>query len=156
MTKRSLRAALALGLVLLAFAPLSWAKTTKPVIAVFYFETDGARSYVGPVVARYLMSALTFLGKYKVIEPEKIDKIMEGSKIGEGETLSTGEAAKMGKRLGAAIACRGKVSKSGEQYTITVDFISTANAAVVTSKSANVTGEANLSKGVDRIVGLTD
>ena len=156
MTKRFFRATLALCFLTLALAPLSWAKTTKPVIAVFHFETQGARSYVGPVVAKYLMSALAYLGKYKVVEPEKIDKVMEGSDIGEGDPVSTADAVKLGKKLGAVIACRGKVTKNGEKYTVTVDFISTANGAVVTSKSANVTGEANLSKGIDRIVGLTD
>ncbi|HUU56854.1 MAG TPA: hypothetical protein VMW93_05885 [bacterium] len=156
MTKRFFRATLTVCFLTLTLAPLSWAKTTKPVIAVFYFETQGARSYVGPVVAKYLMSALAYLGKYKVVEPEKIDKVMEGSEIGEGDPVSTADAVKLGKRLGAVIACRGKVAKSGEKYTVTVDFISTANGAVVTSKSANVTGEANLSKGIDRIVGLTD
>lgn len=156
MTKRFFRAALILCLLTLALGPLSWAKTTKPVIAVLHFETEGARSYVGPVCAKYLMSALAYLGKYKVVAPEKIDKVMEGSDIGEGEAVSTADAVSLGKKLGAVIACRGKVAKSGEKYTITVDFISTANGAVVTSKSAKVTGEANLSKGIDRIVGLTD
>jgi hypothetical protein len=101
------------------------------------------------------MTALAYLGKYKVIEPEKIDKVLEGSGIDDGEAIPTGEAAKMGKKLGAIVACRGKVTKSGNKYTITVDFISTANASVITSNSANVTGEANISKGIDRIVGLT-
>jgi TolB-like protein len=156
MTKRFLRAAAVLCLLTLAFAPLAGAKTTKPVIAVLHFEAEGARSYVGPVVAKYLMSALTYLGKYKVVAPEKIDKVMEGSGIGEGEAISTADAVSLGKKLGAVIACRGKVAKNGDKYTVTVDFISTANGAVVTSKSANVTGEANLSKGIDRIVGLTD
>jgi len=156
MKKGFFRAVLTLGLLTMALAPLSWAKTTKPVIAVFHFETEGARSYVGPVCAKYLMSALAYLGKYKVVAPEKIEKVMEGSDISEGEAVSTADAVALGKKLGAVIACRGKVAKSGEKYTVTVDFISTANGAVVTSKSANVTGEANLSKGIDRIVGLTD
>lgn len=143
-------------LALALFYPLpSLAKSTKPVVAVFNFETVGANEYVGPVTARYLMTALAYLGKYKVIEPEKIDKVLEGSGIDDGEAIPTGEAANMGKKLGAMVACRGKVTKSGNKYTITVDFISTANASVITSNSANVTGEANISKGIDRIVGLT-
>jgi hypothetical protein len=138
------------------FCPLpSLAKSTKPVIAVFNFGTEGANSYLGPVTAQYLMAALAYLGKYKVIEPGKIDKLLEGHGIAEGEVIPTGEAAKLGKKIGAMVACRGKVTKKGNKYTITVDFISTANAAVITSNSANVTGEANLSKGIDRIVGLT-
>jgi hypothetical protein len=156
MTKRIFRAASVLCLLVLVCAPLASAKTTKPVIAVFYFETQGARSYVGPVVAKYLMAALAYLGKYSVVEPEKIDKVMEGSEIAEGDAISTADAVKLGKKLGAIIACRGKVTENGEKYTVTVDFISTANGAVISSKSANVTGEANLSKGIDRIVGLTD
>ena len=143
-------------LALAVFYPLpSLAKSTKPVVAVFHFETAGANEYVGPVTAEYLMSALAYLGKYKVIEPAKIKKLMEGSGIGDGEAIPTAEAANMGKKLGAMVACRGKVTKSGNKYTITVDFISTANASVITSNSANVTGEANISKGIDRIVGLT-
>jgi TolB-like protein len=138
------------------FCPLvSQAKTTKPVIAVFYFETANANDYLGPVTARYLMTALAYLGKYKVIEPEKIEKVLEGAGIGDGEAIETTTAATLGKKLGAMVACRGKVTKQGNKYTITVDFISTANASVITSNSANVTGEANLSKGVDHIVGLT-
>lgn len=156
MTKRLFPLALTLCLLTAGLSPLAWGKTTKPVIAVLHFETVGARSYVGPVVAKYMMSALAYLGKYSVVAPEKIDKVMEGSDIGEGEAVSTADAVSLGKKLGAVIACRGKVAKSGEKYTVTVDFISTANGAVVTSKSANVTGEANLSKAIDRIVGLTD
>ena len=156
MTKRLFLLTLTLCLLTACLPPLAWGKTTKPVIAVLHFETEGARSYVGPVVAKYMMSALAYLGKYSVVAPEKIDKVMEGSDIGEGEAVSTADAVSLGKKLGAVIACRGKVAKSGEKYTVTVDFISTANGAVVTSKSANVTGEANLSKAIDRIVGLTD
>jgi hypothetical protein len=139
--------------------PAALAKTNKPVVAVFYFETGGgARSYLGPVVANYMMSALAYIGKYKVIAPEKVAKVMEGSGIEEGETLATADAVAMAKKLGAVVACRGKVTKaaSGNKYTVTVDFISTASGAVISSKSSNATGEANLSKAVDRIVGLTE
>ncbi len=135
--------------------PISQAKTAKPVIAVFYFETVSANKYLGPVTARYLMTALAYLGKYKVIEEGKIKKVLEGADFGEGDAIDTTTAATLGKKLGAMVACRGKVTKSGNKYTVSVDFISTANAAIITSNSANVTGEANLSKGVDRIVGLT-
>jgi TolB-like protein len=145
-------ALLALALLL----PLaSLAKSDKPVIAVFHFETAGASDYLGPVSAQFMMAALAYLGKYKVIEPEKIEKLLEGSGVADGEAIATEKAAEMGKKLGAMVACRGKVSKSGNKYTITVDFISTANATVIGSNSANVTGEANISKGIDRIVGLT-
>jgi TolB-like protein len=136
-------------------APWAAAKSNKPVIAVFHFETSGANSYLGPVVANYLMSALAYLGKYKVIEPEKVAKVMEGEGIDEGEAVSTADAVAMGKKLGAIVACRGKIAKSGNSFTVTVDFISTANSAVISSKSSKVTGEANLSKGIDTIVGLT-
>jgi hypothetical protein len=80
---------------------------------------------------------------------------MEGEGIDEGAAVSTADAVAMGKKLGAIVACRGKVAKSGNSYTVTVDFISTANSAVISSKSTKVTGEANLSKGIDTIVGLT-
>ncbi|GEM_PF-1314985 len=156
MPKRSRQVLLLLCVLFLIYAPPAPAKTAKPVIAVFNFETESANDYLGPVVARYLITALAYLGKYKVVEPEKIEKILEGSDIGEGEPISTATAATLGKKLGAMVACRGKVSKNGDKYTITVDFISTANGAVITSNSANVTGEANLSKGIDHIVGLTD
>ena len=155
MAKHAFRALMLLGTLTLICAPLSHAETDKPVIAVFHFETQGAGSYVGPVVARYLMTAFAYLGKYKVVDPPKIVKIMEGWNIGEGEPVSVADAAAMGKSVGAMIACRGKVTKNNDNYTITVEFISTANGAVVNSQSINVTGEANLSKGVDRIVGLT-
>jgi len=38
---------------------------------------------------------------------------------------------------------------------VTVDFVSTVNGAIITTKSAKVTGEENLSKAIDRIVGVT-
>ena len=156
MPGRSCRVLWFLCALSVVFALSSPAKTAKPVIAVFNFEIESASDYLAPVVARYLMTALAYLGKYKVVEPEKIEKILEGSDIGQGEPISTATAAALGKKLGAMVACRGKVTKNGNKYTITVDFISTANGAVITSKSANVTGEANLSKGIDSIVGLTD
>ncbi len=155
MTKTVSRILLALLAFAAIFPPASVAKSTKPVVAVFYFEADGVSDYVGTAVAGYLMTALAFLGKYKVVDPEKIDKISEGSDIGKGKPIPTETAAALGKKLGAIVACRGKVTKRGDKYTITVDFISTANGTVITSNSANVTGEANLSKGIDRIVGLT-
>jgi len=159
MAHRIIRIALTAVIFAVIVAPAASAKTDKPVVAVFYFETaGGARSYLGPVVANYLITALAYLNKYKVIDPEKVAKVMEGSGVEEGEALATADAVAMAKKLGAVVACRGKVTKSsgGDKYTVTVDFISTANATVISSKSANATGEANLSKAVDRIVGLTE
>jgi hypothetical protein len=155
MGKRLFRMLLLVSIVAVICPPPSLAKSTKPVVAVFNFEADGVSGYVGAAVAGYLTTALAYLGRYKVVDPEKINKISEGSDIHEGDAIATEKAAALGKKLGAIVACRGKVTKKGNKYTITVDFISTANAAVITSSSANVTGEANLSKGIDRIVGLT-
>jgi TolB-like protein len=155
MVKTVLRIFLLLSTFAAVCPPASLAKSAKPVVAVFYFEADGASDYVGETVAGYLMTALAYLGKYKVVDPEKIKKISEGSDLSRGEALSTEKAAALGKKLGAIVACRGRVTKKGNKYTITVDCISTANGAVITSNSANVSGEANLSKGIDRIVGLT-
>ncbi|UCH77773.1 MAG: hypothetical protein JSU81_08590 [Candidatus Coatesbacteria bacterium] len=158
MTPRIFRTLLVALIFTVLCVPAAQAKSAKHVVAVFYFETEGgARSYLGPVVANYMMTALAYIGKYKVVDPEKVAKVMEGSGIEEGETLPTADAVAMAKKLGAVVACRGKVTKakSGDKYTVTVDFISTATGGVISSTSANATGEANLSKAVDRIVGLT-
>lgn len=155
MAKYVFRILWVLSALALFYPSATQAKSAKPVIAVFNFETVSANDYLGPVTARYLMTALAYLGKYKVIEEVKIKKVLEGAGIGKGDAIDTTMAVTLGKKLGAMVACRGKVTKKGNKYTITVDFISTANAAVIASNSANVTGEANISKGVDRIVGLT-
>lgn len=145
----------AIVLVAGALAPAAFSATTKPVIAVLNFETEGAKVYWSSVMARYLMTAVAYMGEYKVVGPEKVAKIMEGSGIAEGGAVSTADAVKLAKQLGAAAACRGKLVKAGDQYTVTVDFISTVNGAIIATKSAKVTGEENLSKAIDRIVGLT-
>jgi len=152
--RRGLLIIIAAAVLAGAWAPVH-AATTKPVIAVLYFETDNCKAYWGPVVARYLMTAIAYMGEYKAVSSDKIDKIMEGSGIKEGGAMTTAEAAGLGKKVGAVVATRGKVSKAGEQYTVTVDFVSTVNGAIITTKSAKVTGEENLSKAIDRIVGLT-
>jgi len=141
----------------LLFAPNgAAAATTKPVVAVLHFETEEAKPYWGKVVAGYLASAIAYMGEYKPVAPEKIAKVLEGGGVKEGAPISAAEAAAFGKKVGAVIACRGKVAKAGNQYTVTVDFVNTATGAIITTKSAQVTGEENLSKAVDRIVGLTE
>jgi TolB-like protein len=149
---------LVLGMVALAAtvcAPIANAASTRPVVAVLYFETEGCKSYLAAVTARYLMTAVAYKGTYEVVTPEKIDKIMEGSGVADGGAISSADAIKLGKKLGAAIVCRGKVSREGEQFTVTVDFLSTATGTVVSTKSSKVTGEANISKAIDTIIGLT-
>lgn len=142
-------------LALIMSAPVARAASTRPVVAVLYFETEGCKSYLASVTARYLMTAVAYKGTYEVVAPEKIDKIMEGSGVAEGGAISAAEAIKMGKQVGAAVICRGKVSREGDKYTVTVDFIYTATGAVASTKSAQVTGEANISKAIDSIIGLT-
>lgn len=130
--------------------------TTKPVVAVLHFETENTKSYWGKVVAGYLASALAYIGEYKPVAPEKVAKVLEGGGVKEGASISVNEAVAFGKKVGANAVCRGKVSKSGEEYTITVEFINVATGGIITTKSTKVVGEENLSKGIDRIVGLTD
>jgi TolB-like protein len=155
MSKKIIGLALAFAAVAAITAGPASAKTDKQVIAVLYFQTEGANSYLGPVVGKYMMAALTYLGKYKVVEPEKVEKIAEGYNLKEGAAVSNEDALGMAKKLGATVACKGKVTKSGGTYTVTAEFIHVATGAVVTTKSAKVNSEADLSKAVDRIVGLT-
>jgi TolB-like protein len=142
---------LAAGLV----GATAYAAAAKPTVAVLHFETVGCKPYLSAVTARYLMTAIAYMGQYDVIAPEKVEKAMEGSGVAEGNALSAADALKTGKQLGAAVVCRGKVAKEGDSYVVTVDFISTVTGGVLTTKSAKVTGEANISKAIDTIVGLT-
>lgn len=146
----------AAALMLISLAAPAGAKSDKPVVAVMYFETVNCKPYLSEVVALYLMTALAYLGQYEVAKPELVAKIMEGAEIKPGGAVSAEEAISMAKKIGASVVCRGKVTAAGDSYTVTVDSFNAVTGQPIKSRSASVTGEVNLSKAIDKIVGLSE
>lgn len=143
--------------LVLTLAVGSFADTKKPTVFVCNFETaGGAQAYHSDSTAKMLMTALTYVGEYKVISEEKQVKLMESIGKKSGEKITTSEAVEAAKKAGAKFAVTGKVTKDGKYYTVSVNIIDTATGTIAETKSSKHKYARAISKSIDEIVGLTE
>lgn len=134
-----------------------YAETKKPTVLVCNFETaGGAKTYLSDSTAKMLMTALTYLGEYKVLSEEKQAKLMESLGKDPGDNVSTSEAVEAAKTAGAVYVVTGKIMKDDNYYTVTVSFIDAATGSVIETRSSKHIYQTNISKSIDDIVGLTE
>lgn len=135
----------------------TYAETKKPTVLVCNFETaGGAKAYLSDSTAKMLMTALTYIGEYKVLSEEKQVKLMESLGKDPGDNISTSEAVEAAKTAGAIYAVTGKIMKDDNYYTVTVNFIDSATGNVLETRSSKHIYQRNISKSIDDIVGLTE
>jgi TolB-like protein len=135
----------------------AFAETKKPTVLVCNFETaDGAKTYLSESTAKMLMTALTYIGEYKVLTEEKQAKLMESIGKKAGSNITKSEAVEAAKTAGAKYVVTGKITKDDKYYTVTVNFIETATGDVKETRSSKHIYQRNISKSIDDIVGLTE
>ncbi|UCE28231.1 MAG: hypothetical protein JSW52_05660 [Candidatus Coatesbacteria bacterium] len=144
-------------LVSLVLATGAVAETKKPTVLVCNFETaGGAKTYLSESTAKMLMTALTYVGDYKVISEDKQIKLMESIGKKAGANISKSEAVGAAETAGSKYVVTGKITKDDKYYTVTVNFIETATGDVKETRSSRHKYQRNISKSIDDIVGLTE
>jgi TolB-like protein len=134
-----------------------FAETKKPTVLVCNFETaGGAKTYLSDSTAKMLMTALTYIGEYKVLSEEKQLKLMESIGNKAGDNVTKTEAVEAANTAGAKYVVTGKITKDDKYYTVTVNFIDVATGDVIETRSSKHIYQRNISKSIDDIVGLTE
>ena len=122
---------LVLGLVWISQSTLSTqtadnSKRMKKRVAVFEFEdkTDHRVRWwtgqsVGHGMADMLVTSLVKSGKYRVIERQEIDRIINEQQLGQSGMVTAQSAAKVGQLLGVEIAIIGSVTEFGSERSDT-------------------------------------
>ncbi|MBD3290437.1 hypothetical protein GF337_16655 [candidate division KSB1 bacterium] len=95
-------------------------KRLKKRVAVFDFEDKSDHRYrwwtgqsVGEGMADMLTTELVKSGKYRVMERQAIDKIMQEQNLGQSGAVTPQSAAKVGQLLGVELAIIGAVTEFG-------------------------------------------
>jgi len=103
-----------------AFSTAPDSKQLKKRIAVFVFEdkTDKThhwwdRKGVGEGLSEMLLTSLVKSGKYRVVERQEMESIMQEQKLGLTGLLTPESAAQAGKLLGVELAVMGAVTEYG-------------------------------------------
>lgn len=144
-------------LVSLVLAAGALAETKKPTVLVCNFETaGGAKTYLSESTTKMLMTALTYVGEYKVISEDKQAKLMESIEKNAGANITKSEAVEAAEIAGAKYAVTGKITKEDKYYTVTVNIIETATGDIMETRSSKHKYQRNISKSIDDIVGLTE
>jgi len=134
----------------------SFAATSKPLCIVADFETSGGASKsLSGSTAEIFMTALAYIGDYKVLSYKKQDKAMESLGKKKGATISSKEALELAAVVEADIVVTGEVVKSDKSYKVSVTFIDTASGDVIKTGSATHKYQSGISKSIDDILGLT-
>jgi len=134
----------------------SLAATKKPLCIVSNFETDGGASKtLSESTARLLMTAITYVGDYKVVSFKKQAKAMESLNKKKGDKISSSAALELAALVEADVVVIGKVSKNGKEYDVSVKFLDGETGDVIKSGSSSRKNRSGISKSIDEILGLT-
>lgn len=151
--KKVLLITFALSLLLNAMA---FAADSKPLCIVANFETSGGASKsLSKSTAQIFMTALAYIGDYKVLSYKKQAKAMESLGKKSGASISKTDALELASVVEADIVVIGEVSKSGKSYEVSVEFIDAATGDVLKTGSATRNYQSGISKSIDEILGLT-
>ncbi len=107
-------------------------------IAIFPFETMGsAGSDLGNIVFDKLITALFNQERFKVIERNQLEKILDEQKLGMTGIIDASTAAKLGKGIGVDAIILGSVSltRSGA-VSVDARAIDTESATIITAQDA--------------------
>lgn len=138
----------------LTFAPaIARAQDTRPVVAVLYFDNNSIgkdrADYdgLGKGIADLLVTDLATSSRMRVVERERVQKLLEEQNLTKTGTIDQGTAVKLGKMLGA-------------QYMVTGGFMSDGRGTMVlTSRAINVetsqiTNPERVQEKTDDVLGL--
>jgi TolB-like protein len=116
----------------------SAARLTNPKIAIVPFSyVDKRKSAGGAMVAERLMTRLVKIGKYKVIERELLENVMQELHFETTGVVDLETTKKLGKVLGVEAIITGSLMDSGEDNV-------EANARVIKTETAEVMATASV------------
>ncbi len=132
-----------------------WAGFQKNKIVVLDFKILGkghADAKVGHVVADHLITALEKDGRFEIVEPELIEKVIKEQQLvfdKKEHLLIITDSAKL---LGAKALISGFVMKYEDVIEVGVRVINVENASIIATKSAKSTAPASLEMLADQLV----
>jgi len=134
----------------------SFAASTKPLCIVANFETSGGASKaLSESTAQIFMTALAYMGDYKVLSYKKQAKAMESLGKKKGSAISSDDALELAAVVEADVVVTGEVAKSGKSYEVSMKIIDVATGKIINSGSATRKYQSGISKSIDEILGLT-
>jgi TolB-like protein len=132
-----------------------WAGLQKTKIAVLDFKVLGkgnADAEVGNVFTNQLISALEQDGRFEIVDPELIKKVIREQQLGldkkEHRLIMTDSA----KLLGAKVLISGFVMKYQDIIEVEVRVINVDSASIIAAESAKTAATAPLEKMADQLV----
>ncbi len=135
---------------------MAFAADSKPLCIVADFETSGGASKsLSKSTAQIFMTALAYMGDYKVLSYKKQAKAMESLGKKSGASISKSDALELASVVEADIVVKGEVAKSGKSYEVSVEFIDVATGEVIKTGTATRKYQSGISKSIDEILGLT-
>ncbi len=134
----------------------SFAASSKPLCIVANFETSGGASKaLSESTAQIFMTALAYMGDYKVLSYKKQAKAMESLGKKKGSAISSDDALELAAVVEADVVVTGEVAKSGKSYEVSMKIIDVATGKVIKTGSATRKTQSGISKSIDEILGLT-
>jgi len=134
-----------------------WAGLQKTKIAVLDFKVLGkghADNEVGHVVANHLIGALEKDGRFEIVEPGLIEKVIQEQQLildKKEHRLIITDSAKL---LGAKILISGFVMKYQDIIEVDARVINVENASIIAAESAKSTAVASLDILVEKIINI--
>jgi TolB-like protein len=134
----------------------SFAASSKPLCIVANFETSGgAAKALSESTAQIFMTALAYMGDYKVLSYKKQAKAMESLGKKKGAAISSDDALELAAVVEADVVVTGEVAKSGKSYEVSMKIIDVTTGKVIKTGSATRKYQSGISKSIDEILGLT-
>ncbi|OQY03973.1 MAG: hypothetical protein B6I22_10470 [Desulfobacteraceae bacterium 4572_123] len=139
----------------LVIATTAWAGLQKTKVAVIDFKILGkghADNGVGHVVANRLIGALEKDGRFEIVEPGLIEKVIREQQLvldKKEHRLIITDTAKL---LGAKVLISGFVMKYDDIIEVNVRVINVKNASIIAAESAKSTPAVSLDRIVDQLV----
>ena len=135
-----------------------WAGLQKTKIAVLDFQILGkghADNEVGHVIANQLIDALEKDGRFEIVEPGLIEKVIREQQLvldKKEHRLIITDSAKL---LGAKVLISGFVMKYQDIIEVEVRVINVDNASIIAAENAKTKADALLERMVDQLVEKT-
>ncbi len=136
-----IRLALASFVVLLICVPRVTHAASKPIVAVLYFDNNSGDAELDPISKGFADMVITDMSESEqviVVEREKLQSLLDESKLSRSRFFDRKTAVKLGKVLGAGYVVSGSFTVAKEQMRIDVRFIEIKTSKVVLS--TQVTG----------------
>lgn len=124
-------------------------------IAVLTFEetTPAAKkSELGQGIARMITTSLARTGRFKVVERERINKVMEEHKFARSGVTDSETVKQIGKMLNVDLIVFGTVFKTGDSNAIDAQLVDIESGEIVVADRVQGSREEEIPDMVDRLI----